>query len=181
MKCYIYVDNANFELEGCAVSAVSKEQVSNTAVAVSYGILDRGWRPDYGKLHNILCGVNQAEVGAAQLWGLPAEGDSFWELVRQQGFAHKFHDPGDFGKERKVDGELARAMKEDAQSIIDKADSEICLVAGDRELAPAVQDLVAEGFRVRVAFWEQAPQELKDACTSFTSLDPHLDDLAFKK
>lgn len=181
MKSYTYVDNSNLYIEGCRVSAVSKGLAKNIFDAMNYGILDHGWQLDYGKLHDFLCGTNKSEIGAARLWGSPPPGDSFWEMVKKKGFDHKIYKRGVSGQEKKVDVGIAHAMTKDAYTIIDKADSEICLVAGDKDFVPVVEDLVAEGFSVDVVFWEQAAQELKDVCSNFTCLNPYLDHLTFKK
>ena len=77
-------------------------------------------------------------------------------------------------KEKKVDVAIAHAITKDAYTIIDKSSSEIALVAGDKDFEPVVSDLVAEGFKVQVVFWDHAAQELKNAASSFLSLNKYL-------
>jgi uncharacterized LabA/DUF88 family protein len=180
MRNYTYVDNSNFYIEGCRVSAVAKGLTKNIIEAMNNGVLDYGWQPDYGKLHEFLCGNNKAEIGAARLWGSPPPGDNFWEMVKRKGFDFKIYKRGASGQEKKVDVGIAHAMTKDAYTIIDKSDSEICLVAGDKDFVPVVEDLVGEGFKVYVVFWGQAAKELVDLASGFTCLDPYLDHLTFK-
>lgn len=78
------------------------------------------------------------------------------------------------GKEKKVDVAIAHAITKEAYTIIDKDNDEIALVAGDKDFEPVVSDLVSEGFKVQVVFWEHAAQELKNAATSFISLNQYL-------
>jgi hypothetical protein len=180
MKGYTYVDNSNLYIEGCRVSAVSKGLAKNIIEAMNYGILDYGWHIDYGKLHEFLCGTNKAEIGVARLWGSPPPGDSFWAMVEAKGFEHKIYERGVSGQEKKVDVGIAHSMTKDAYTIINKADSEINLVAGDKDFVPVVEDLVREGFKVWVVFWRQAAKELIDTSSGFTCLDSYLDHLTFK-
>ncbi len=83
-----------------------------------------------------------------------------------------------FGKEKKVDVAIAYQMAKDSANI-DKASSEITLVAGDKDFVPAVQDLVSDGFTVSVAFWDHAARELKEAASSFFSLNKWQDHLTY--
>jgi len=80
-------------------------------------------------------------------------------------------------KEKKVDMAIGHRMTKEAYTIIDKVHDELTLVAGDKDFVPVVEDLVSEGFTVQVVFWEHAAKELKEAASSFISLDPYLDHL----
>lgn len=180
MKTYTYVDNSNIYIEGCRVSAVAKGLAKNIFEAQNLGILDYGWNLDYGRLHEFLCGVDKSEIGAARLWGSPPPGDSFWNMVKAKGFDHRIYERGVSGQEKKVDVGIAHAITKDAYTLIDKHNSEINLVAGDKDYVPVVEDLVGEGYRVSVVFWGQAARELVGVATNFVCLDPHLDFLTFK-
>lgn len=63
------------------------------------------------------------------------------------------------------------------QGTIDPKNDEITLVAGDKDYVPVVEDLVGEGFKVDIVFWEHAASELKNAASSFFNLNPHLSTL----
>ena len=62
-------------------------------------------------------------------------------------------------------------MTKDAYTVIKKDEDDILLVAGDSDFVPVVADLVAEGFKVEVAFWSQAARELREVAVNFISLD----------
>lgn len=176
MKSYTYVDNSNLFIEGRRVAAVRNGMAPNIYDAMNHRILDHSWNVDYGKLHQFLCGTNKSEIGAARLWGSPPPGhDSFWDMVKRKGFDHKIFDKSAAGKEKKVDVAIAHRMTKDAYTIINKAEDEITLVAGDKDFEPVVTDLRAEGFRVDVVFWGHAARELREAASNFISLDTHLD------
>ena len=69
------------------------------------------------------------------------------------------------------------AMTKDAYTRINKTDSEIVLVAGDKDYMPVIEDLKNEGFRVVVVFWDHAAQEVKQAASKFISLNQWLSHL----
>lgn len=174
MKTFTYIDNSNLFIEGRRVSAVAKEMASNIYEAMNFGILDFSWNIDYRDLHLFLCGQNKSEIGAAKLWGSPPPGDTFWNHVERQGFTKTVYDKNFGGKEKKVDVAIAHAMTKDAYTIINKSEDEITLVAGDKDFEPVVSDLVNEGFNVQVVFWDHAAKELKDAASSFLSINKYL-------
>ena len=65
-------------------------------------------------------------------------------------------------------------MTKDAYTRIDKANSEIVLVAGDKDYMPVIDDLKSEGFRVIVVFWDHAAHEVKQAASKFIPLNQWL-------
>lgn len=175
MLTYTYVDNSNLFIEGQRVAAVNNGLARNMREAMDNGILDHSWNVDYGKLHQLLCGTDRAEIGGARLWGSPPPGDQFWNMVRTKGFEVQTYDKSVTGTEKKVDVAIAHRMTKDAYTIISKAkkSSELVLVSGDKDFVPVVQDLVQEGFTVVVAFWDHAATELKAAASQFYSLNQH--------
>lgn len=176
---YTYVDNSNVFIEGQRVSAVQQGMAKDIFDATARNISDHGWNLDYGKLHTLICG-DKSEVGAANLWGSPPPGDSFWKKVEKHGFTVEKFDRSKYtGTEKKVDVAIAHRMTKDAYTKIDKASSEITLVAGDSDFVPVVKDLVGEGFKVYVAFWDHASRELRETATGFFSLNTWVDHLRF--
>lgn len=73
MTTYVYIDNSNFYVEGCRVSAVNKGMAKSIQHAHELEITDRDWHPDYGKLYDFLCGADSI----ARLWGSPPPGAAF--------------------------------------------------------------------------------------------------------
>jgi uncharacterized LabA/DUF88 family protein len=184
MKVFTYVDNSNVYIEGSRVSAVRKGMAPNIYDAMNNKIVDRSWNIDYGRLHQFLCGTDQAEIGAARLWGSPPPSDSFWEMVERKGFTVETFEKSPSGQEKKVDVAIAYRITKDAFTCIDKSESEIVLVSGDKDFVPVIEDLIMEGFKLKVAFWDQAAQELKNSlrnsATDFLSLDPYFDLISSK-
>lgn len=175
-KNFTYVDNSNVFIEGCRVSAVSKRLPGAWTIvdAIENRVVDFDWKLDYGRLHEFACG-DPAEIGAANLWGSPPPGDSFWAMVERHGFKVVKYNKSPSGKEKKVDVAIAHAMTKDAYSgVVRKGIDELTLVAGDKDFVPVVEDLVANGFVVHVVFWEHAAKELKDVASKFVSLNRHL-------
>lgn len=82
---------------------------------------------------------------------------------------------------KKVDVATAHAITKDAYTKIDKSNSEIVLVAGDKEYVPVINDLKSEGFSVVVVFWDHAAKELKESATKFISLDPWYEHLQLER
>jgi len=178
MKTYTYGDNSNLFIEGRRVSAVAKGLAPNIYDAMNNRVLDQSWDIDYGKLHTFLCGTDKKEIGGARLWGSPPPSDSFWKMVERKGFGVQTFERNAANKEKKLDMAIGHRMTKEAYTIIDKANDEIALVAGDKDFVPVVVDLVAEGFTVVVVFWDHAAKELKDVASSFLSLNSHLNHIA---
>jgi uncharacterized LabA/DUF88 family protein len=175
IKSYTYVDNSNFFIEGQRVSAVEAGMAFDIYDAIDRSIFDHSWQADYGKLHSLVCG-DKKQIGAAKLWGSPPPSDTFWQMVERKGFKVKTYERS-YGKEKKVDVAIAYEIAKDAPKI-DKANSEIVLVAGDKDFIPVVEDLVADGYNVCVAFWDHAAQEMRTKATSFFSLNAYLKHLS---
>jgi len=169
------VDNSNFFIEGQRVSAVEAGMAFDIYDAIDRSIFDHSWQADYGKLHSLVCG-DKKQIGAAKLWGSPPPSDTFWQMVERKGFKVKTYERS-YGKEKKVDVAIAYEIAKDAPKI-DKANSEIVLVAGDKDFIPVVEDLVADGYNVCVAFWDHAAQEMRTKATSFFSLNAYLKHLS---
>jgi hypothetical protein len=72
---------------GGRVSAVRLGMAPNIYDAMNNGIVDNSWNIDYGRLHEFLCGTNQAEIGAARLLGSPPPNDSFWEMITEKSYS----------------------------------------------------------------------------------------------
>lgn len=171
MKSYTYIDNSNVFIEAQRVAAVNNGMVVDLQDSFDRRVFDFSYKLDYGKLYEYFCGENESEVGCAKLWGSPPPSDSFWKMVEKMGFQVVTYDRNAAGKEKKVDVAIAHSITKDAYTVIDKNDSEIVLVAGDKDYVPVIEDLKTEGFRVVVVFWDHAARELKEAATKFISLN----------
>lgn len=51
-------------------------------------------------------------------------------------------------------------------------------MAGDGDDEPVVKQLVADDVAVTVLYWSHTSRELREAATTFHSLDPYIADLA---
>lgn len=79
-------------------------------------------------------------------------------------------------------GAITRALEaqlrgDTAACEVRKLDDCVTVVSGDGALAPLVSGLVAEGFRVHVAWWGHVSEALRRAATRFIDLDPLVEDL----
>lgn len=140
-------------------------------------ILDFSWRGDFGRLYEFAGAEKQ---GRAALYGSrPPQNDSLWGIAESKGFEVKVFDRNIYSdKEKEVDSSIAVDMIDDSYALA-RAGDEFTLVAGDRDHAPAVRKLVHRGFLVYVVFWSHATARvLRDAASSFVSLDDQLDYLA---
>jgi uncharacterized LabA/DUF88 family protein len=169
MTTYAYVDNSNLYIEGCRVSAVQKGMAQNIYDAMNSLIVDHTWQIDYGRLYEFLCG----EDAVARLWGSPPPGDSFWNMLDRKGFNPTVYERNFANKEKKVDVAIGARMTKDAYTLIIKDHDELLLVAGDSDYVPVVADLIDNGFKVDVAFWEHAARELREASSAFIPLNQY--------
>lgn len=173
MTTYTYIDNSNLYIEGCRISAVKKGMAADVYQAMNLFIVDHTWQMDYGKLYDFICG----DDSVARLWGSPPPGDSFWNMLDRKGFNPTVYEKNVANREKKVDVAVGHRMTKDAFTIIDKNRDELILVSGDTDYVPVVTDLVAEGFKVEVAFWDHAGRELRECATNFVSLNKYHDHL----
>jgi hypothetical protein len=176
---FTYVDNSNVSIEGKRVSAIKKGYAADLYDSFQNEIFDQEWQLDYGFLHGIACG-DKKNIRSAKLWGSPPPYDTFWNMVRSKGFEVKTYEKS-FGHEKKVDTAIAHAMTKDAYTILNKAEDEIILVAGDKDYVPIVEDLRQFGVNFTVMFWEHAAREIREIATTFISLNPYFDLITFKK
>ena len=172
---FAYIDNSNLFIEGCRVSAVSKQIHGSCEIAgaIENHLFDYDWELDYRKLRQFLFG-NTTEISSATVWGSSPTSDTFWTMVNRSGFRVVRYEKNIAGKEKNIDVAIAHAITKDAYTgLVRKGVDEITLVAGDGDYVPVVEDLVENGFTVHVAFWSHAAQALKGAATRFICLDPH--------
>ncbi len=175
IKSYIYIDNSNVFIEAQRVAAIKNNMAFDLADAIERRVFDFSYKIDYGKLYDYL-GGNDDNLGCMKLWGSPPPSDSFWNRIERIGFKVKTYDRNAAGKEKKVDVAIAHAITKDAYTeITDKNNSEIVLVAGDKDYIPVIEDLRSEGFTVVVVFWDHAAREVKDAASKFISLNQWID------
>jgi uncharacterized LabA/DUF88 family protein len=181
MADYIYVDNSNVFIEGKRVSAVVKGLAMNVYDAMNNRIIDYDYKMSFGRLHEFVVGQDESTIARAVLFGSrPPPNDSIWKYAEQAGFELVLEDRNVANKEKKIDTGIVSAMVKDAYKNMNPASDTIVLVAGDGDFVPPVRDLVGDGFQVEVVFWDHVSKELRDTCTRFISLNPHLDYLALK-
>lgn len=177
MANYLYVDNSNVWIEGMHVAAVAHGMAPNIFAAQEHKICDYGWKIDFGKLLQF-AGGNRPEIGRAVLYGSrPPPNDSLWAAAKREGFEVIVHERSLKGSEKKVDTNIATDVVYDALRRMDPAKDEVTLVAGDSDYVPTVEKLMADTYKFYVVFWDHAARELREACTQFTSLNPHLEHL----
>lgn len=181
MADYIYVDNSNVFIEGKRTSAVAKGLAMNVYDAMNNGILDYDYKMSFGRLHEFVAGQDKSQIARAVLFGSrPPPHDSIWKFAERAGFELILEDRNVANKEKKIDTGIVSAMVKDAYKKMDAGSDTIVLVAGDSDFVPAVRDLIEDKFKVEVVFWDHVSKELRETCTRFISLNPHLDYLALK-
>lgn len=177
MADWIYLDNSNVFIEGQRVSAVLKGMALDIYDAHQNRILDTSYRMSFGKVYQFVAGANRADTARAMLFGSrPPANDAIWNMASKAGFEVVVHDRNVANKEKKIDTGIVAVLTRDAYRSAQPNDV-FTIVSGDSDYVPAVEQLREDGFRVDVVFWDHASRELKAACSSFVSLNPHLDNL----
>ena len=177
MADWIYVDNSNVFIEGKRVSAVANGLALNIYDAFDGRILDPAYRMSFGKLYNFVAGENPADCARAMLFGSrPPANDAIWTIAENAGFEVHVEDRNVANREKKIDTGIVAAMMRDAYRKAAQGDV-FTIVSGDGDYVPAIENLRGDGFQVDVVFWDHASRELKEACSHFISLNPHLDAL----
>ena len=180
MAGLVYVDDSNVFIEGRRVSAVHEGMAGTIFEAMRDNILNPNYSIDLGKLHSFAAGNKDEDIKRAVLFGSkPPENDSLWKVASRCGFEVVLMRRDINNKERKVDTAIVAEMMADAWKYVDPVLDSITLVAGDKDFTPAVERLISDGYRVELIFWEHAAIELKDAVSSFTSLNPFLNMLRY--
>lgn len=82
--------------------------------------------------------------------------EGLWRHAAAAGFEVVTVKRGFTGKEKCVDTGLVTRLCRDAYRFGDPRRDRITLVAGDGDYAPAVEQLVADGFAVTVLYWAHA-------------------------
>jgi uncharacterized LabA/DUF88 family protein len=173
---FVYVDNSNVFIEGRRVSAVKRGLAKDIWEALDKGVFDYPYNIDFGKLHAFVAGDDPTQIKRALLFGSrPPPNDSLWKVAERAGFEVVVEDRNVNNKEKRIDTGLVAAMTRDAYTKADKVEDTITLVAGDGDYVPAVRQLLEDGFKVEVVFWNHASGDLKRTCTKFVNLDPHLE------
>lgn len=179
MAKLIYADNSNVFIEGQRVSAVENGNALNIHDAINRQIFDHSYRLDFGKLYHFVVNNGSTDVECAMLFGSrPPPNDTLWAIAESAGFEPVIEDRNPGNKEKKIDTGIVAAMFEHAYTQADKSKDIFVLVAGDGDYVPAVARLVDAGFRVDVAFWNHASQELQRVCSNFIEMNPYFRDLS---
>ena len=175
MSDWIYVDNSNVFIEGQRVSAVREHMALSIYDAMNNKTLNFSYRISFGKLYQFVAGHNREKISRAMLFGSrPPENDIIWNMAKRAGFEVIIHDRNVANREKKIDTGIVTAMVRDAY--LKSADGDVfTLVAGDKDYVPAIEQMISDGRKVDVVFWEHAAAELRNACSNFISLDPHLE------
>ncbi len=174
MAYLIYIDNSNLWIEGQRVAAVRNGLVPDIHSAIQNRIVDTSFRVNLGNLKSFT-GGNQ--VKSAVVFGSrPPASDDLWKVMQRLNMEPVIVDRSIYtNKEKKVDTGLVARMTKEAYKLADPTTDTIVLVAGDSDYVPCVQELVDDGFRVEVMFWDHASGELKGVASEFVSLNDHFD------
>ena len=182
MVLFVYVDNSNVWIEGRRASAVAKGLARSHDESQEQDIFDPGWTYDFGRLYELAC-PEGSKVGRSILFGSkPPPNDSLWELARDKGFEVEVFDRSAGGREKEVDTGIVTMMLDDSHEYMQpERGDKVVLLAGDRDYVPALKSLKRRGIGTRVVFWDHATaRDLRQEADEFVSLDPHLQQLAFR-
>lgn len=181
MADYIYVDDSNLYIEGRRVSAVQKGLAPDIYTAMQDRIIDYGYTIGFGQLYGFLTGNDRTNVNRVVLFGsMPPPNDTIWNVAKRAGFELVLEERNFANKEKKIDTGITTMMTRDAYKFAKPGEDTFVLVAGDKDYVPPVTGLKDDGYSVEVVFWNHAAKELKDAASTFTSLDGHLELLRLK-
>lgn len=169
MRRFVYIDGPSVCWEGQRLAAVRRGFASSLHDAISRDIVDGAWNLDYGRLHEAVC--PQAERGGhTSLFGVqPHQIDTIWSLGGVDAVVFDRVAPGYTAT--KFDVMIATQLVEHSFAGMQPGDRAV-VIAGDGELAPALQSLSSRGFPTIVAFWDHATaRELKQVADEVISLD----------
>lgn len=169
MRQHIYVDFSNLYAEARHIGAVFCGLARNIDEAQDDKRVVH-WRCDFAKLFQVLC---TEKPGTAFL--ITSEPFKDAHLAEWAGFETLTYPRGYRQREKCVDTHFAIRVVNDALTLLDPKKDEIILVTGDLDQLPTVQFLRAEGYTVKIAFWNHAAQTLRGEANVFEALNPHWD------
>ena len=176
MKNFLYVDNSNVWIEGMHVAAVGSGAAPDIWAAQTLRITEP-FRIDFGRLY-AFAGGQTSEVTRAVLYGSePPANDSLWNAAKVGGFEVITYERNAANREKKIDTKIATDIVADSYRLLQPGD-EVTLVAGDRDYVPVAEEITSREIPFHVVFWDHAANELKNAASSFTSLNHMLDYLS---
>ena len=179
-KC-IYVDNSNVWIEGKYHSAVTKGMVADVYEAHDSKICDMPWAYDFGKLLDVVCDRDIANIKRAVLYGSrPTDKDSLWNAAKRFGFEAFTPDRNAKNKEKRVDTGFDKEVLKDLYKGAINDDDEIILVVGDSDHYPVAEAIIEEGKKYTLAFWDNDSELMKASSEKFISLNPHIVELERK-
>ena len=143
-KVWIYVDDSNLWISG------------KKAYAEAHKLLTSGdprARFDIGYLNEVI--AEGREVSSRTLYGSrPPPVDTVWAKIEEQGWKvdikqKRYHT----GKEKQVDVQLVA----DVVSLVNwEKTGTVIIVSGDSDYIPAINEALAQGWKVEVWSWEKA-------------------------
>ncbi len=169
MKQHVYVDYSNLFAEARHIAAVFTGEAKSLDEAQDQRIA-AAWRCDYVKLLETLCPKKPATA-----FLVSSEPFADAHLAEWAGFEVVLYQRGYRKREKCVDTHFAIRAVSDALTELDPKKDAITLVTGDLDQLPTVQFLRAQGYTVRVAFWDHAARALRTEANVFESLNPHWD------
>jgi hypothetical protein len=168
-----YVDVRAVSTEGKIAAAVARRFPNAGTVfhARQNNVIDDSWDFDWRRYHNWVREKFEAQRGEMHVWGQVSELPLGIDIHPE--FEVRRHSPAEVGIQKTIHAAVAYQMAKDVYAgLIRKATDAVALLACDVEYAPLVADLVNEGYRVAVHFWdEHVSPELKSAASEFVPLD----------
>ncbi|MEV3903328.1 NYN domain-containing protein [Mycobacterium sp. NPDC050551] len=176
MRRFVYIDGPSVCWEGQRLAAVRCGFASSLHDAISRDIVDGAWKLDYGRVHESVCPLPE-RGGFTSLFGVrPHQVDTIWSLGGVDAVVVEREPQSEAAD--KFDVMIATRLVEHSFAGMEPGDRAV-LVAGDCELAPALQSLSSRGFPTTVAFWDHATaRELKRVADEVVSLDAVFDRLS---
>ena len=171
---WIFADNSNIWIEAMKHTAERKGFTldHDHRVRIDYG---GRLRPDN------LAGKNRVVKEATLYGSVPPPVDTFWEKVRTYKWVVKTYERSSVThKEKEVDTELVADVTEVVCKTPVHERGTIIIISGDRDMRPAVEKALENGFEVQMYIWKNATSlkgsldEYKkeySGCVSYTFLD----------
>ena len=98
----VYVDNSNVFIEGQRAQAVASGHAMDISQEMNYGIFDRSFKIDFGKLHDFVAGHDDKKIKRRMLFGSrPPPNDSLWQIAKKAGFEVVVEDRNVANKEKR--------------------------------------------------------------------------------
>ena len=180
MGYYVFVDNSNLWIEGKYASAVRKGMAPDIHTAHEKKICDNSWKIDFEKLLSYAVDGDLKNIKEAVIVGSkPTQKNSLWKSMEVAGFTVETEQRNKSNKEKKIDTGISIKISRRLHREADDGDVFV-LFLGDSDYVPIVKEIIEDGKKAKIIFWDNISSELAGCASECICLNGYVDEIELK-